>query len=141
MVKRFFLFFLTLVECLYKIIAKLLAARLKNVLGGLISHYQSAFVYVRQLLDGVLIVNVIVDDCVNRDFLRFMMAKMNFGSIWMDWMEACKFKSHLSILINGNPKMSFKVGRGLRHGDPLSPFLFVVIAGGLTCLIKNASDI
>lgn len=66
-----------LVGCLYKIITKLLAVRLKRVLGGLISHCQSMFVLGRQLLDGVLIANEIVDlDTINKK--RSVMFKVDF---------------------------------------------------------------
>lgn len=53
-------------------------------------------------------------------------------------MEACIFKSFMSILINDNPAKDFKVGRWLRQGGPLSHFLFVLVVEGLTGLISKA---
>ena len=78
-------------------------------------------------------------DCVNWNFLRAMMIKMEFGRIWMRWIDACIFKCHLSILVKDSPTKDFKVGRGLRQGDPLSPFLFVIVAEGLLEMIKKGS--
>lgn len=57
-----------------------------------------------------------------------MMERTRFDSIWMGWMQACIFNSHLSILVNGSPDQDFKVERGLRKGYLLSPFLFVILA-------------
>jgi hypothetical protein len=53
-----------------------------------------------------------------------MMVKMSFFDGWLKWMSACIFESSMSVLVNGSPSEDFKVGRGLRQGNPLSPFLF-----------------
>ncbi|PNX63709.1 ribonuclease H, partial [Trifolium pratense] len=59
----------------------------------------------------------------------------------MSWMRACIFESSMSILVNGSPTDDFKVGRGLRQGDPLSPFLFLIVAEGLAGMMNKAVDI
>ncbi|CAJ2631177.1 unnamed protein product [Trifolium pratense] len=150
-----------LVGSLYKIISKVLATRLKKVLGNLISKCQSAFLPNRQILDGVLVVNELIDlakrkkdkclllkvdferayDTVNWDYLSFMMKRMGFSQGWMKWMRACVFNSSMSVLVNGSPTEDFSVSKGLRQGDPLSPFLFLIAAEGLARLMQKAVDI
>ncbi|XP_058733006.1 uncharacterized mitochondrial protein AtMg01250-like [Vicia villosa] len=66
------------------------------------------------------------------------MRKMGFGEKWMKWMEGLVFSSSMSVIVNGSPTKEFIVERGLRQGDPISPFLFVIVAEGLKCLINRA---
>ncbi|GKG28591.1 RNA-directed DNA polymerase, eukaryota, reverse transcriptase zinc-binding domain protein, partial [Tanacetum coccineum] len=52
--------------------------------------------------------------------------------------SACLHSSRASILINGSPTSEFSIKRGLRQGDPLSPFLFIIVMEGLHCVMSNA---
>src|SRR4051812_7255914 len=112
-------------------------------------------------MDGVLLVNEILDwskknkrsclllkvecekayDSVSWQYLRGMMIRMGFGNRWMRWMEACIFNNNMSILVNGSATMEFKVHRGLRQGDLLSPFLFVLAMEGLTVLVRKSVEL
>ncbi|XP_058764508.1 uncharacterized protein LOC131637959 [Vicia villosa] len=150
-----------LVGSMYKVVTKLLAGRLKRILGTIVSPCQSAFVPGRQMLEGVVVANEVVDfarkegkDCllfkvdfekaydkVNWNFLRYMFRKMGFGAKWRGWMEKLVFKSHMLILVNGSPTEDFEVGKWLRQGDPLSPFLFVLVAEGLTGLVRKSIEV
>ncbi|PNY10310.1 ribonuclease H [Trifolium pratense] len=56
-------------------------------------------------------------------------------------MRACIFESSMSIFVNGSPTSDFKVGRGLRQSDPLSPSLFLIIAEGLAGLMRKVVEI
>ncbi|GKV46066.1 hypothetical protein SLEP1_g53078 [Rubroshorea leprosula] len=77
-------------------------------------------------------------DCVNWSFLEWMMDRMGFGTKWRRWIMECLSTSRISVLINGSPMEEFKVEKGLRQGDPLSPFLFLMIGEGLNGLVQKA---
>ncbi|GAU23839.1 hypothetical protein TSUD_380010 [Trifolium subterraneum] len=79
-------------------------------------------------------------DTVNWKFLEYMMVRMGFSELWRQWMQACIFQSTMSVIVNGSPTGDFKVGKGLRQGDPLSPFLFLIVAEGLTGLMNKAVE-
>jgi hypothetical protein len=65
---------------------------------------------------------------------------MGFAEGWRRWIRAYVFQSSMSVLVNGSPTKAFSVGKGLRQGDPLSPFLFLIVAEGLTGLMRKAVD-
>ncbi|XP_058774257.1 uncharacterized protein LOC131648523 [Vicia villosa] len=149
-----------LVGSIYRIISKILAARLKEVIGTLVSNNQTAFVSGRNMMDSVLLVNELIDwsrrkkrscillnvdiekayDSVSWKYLRDMMMRMGFGDMWMRWMDTCIFMSHMSVLVNGSATKEFKVHKGLRQGDPLSPFLFVLAMKGLKALVRKSIE-
>jgi hypothetical protein len=52
----------------------------------------------------------------------------------------CISSASASILVNGSPTNEFKFERGLRQGDPLSPFLFLLAAEGLNVMMKASVD-
>ncbi|GKV15257.1 hypothetical protein SLEP1_g26053 [Rubroshorea leprosula] len=147
-----------LIGAVYKILAKTLANHLKNVLAGVMGQQQMAFISGRQLMDGVMIANEIVDetkkkkkkafmlkidfekayDKVSWSFLDFMQQKMGFSTKWRKWIMQCLKSSMVSVLVNGSPTRQFMVSRGLWQGDPLSPFLFLIIIEGINGLASKA---
>src|SRR4051812_1969760 len=56
-------------------------------------------------------------------------------------MEACIFRSFMSVIVNGSVKEDFTVERGIRQGDQLSPLLFVLVMEGLTSLVDRAVEV
>ena len=151
---------ISLVGSLYKWLAKVLANRLKKVVGKVVSKAQGAFVEGRQILDAVLIANEAIDstlknnesgilckldiekayDKVDWNFILTIMKKMGFGEIWIRWIRWCISTASFSVMINGTPTGFFQSSRGLRQGDPLSPYLFVIAMEVFSVFIKRAVE-
>ena len=142
---------------LYKILAKVLANRLKVVLDQLISESQNSFVEGRQILDSVLIANECVDsrmkskipgvickldiekayDNVNWEALLKLLKKIGFGEKWCSWIRTYIFTVQFSVLVNGTLADFFGSSRGLRQGDPLSPLSFLVMMEVFSRMVKR----
>ncbi|KAK2654816.1 hypothetical protein Ddye_014672 [Dipteronia dyeriana] len=74
----------------------------------------------------------------DHSFLDFMLKEMSFGYRWRKWAGCSISTPRLSILVNGSLTRQFGMERGLRQGDPLSPFLFNVVIEGLSAVFKKA---
>jgi hypothetical protein len=62
-----------------------------------------------------------------------------FNQHWINWIVNLVSTTSYSLLINGAPTKPFCPSRGIRQGDPLSPFLFILMMEGLSRSIKNAT--
>ncbi|KAH0709195.1 hypothetical protein KY284_010622 [Solanum tuberosum] len=151
---------ISLIGGVYKIITKLLTERMKKVMGVLVDEHQMAFLKGRQIMDASLLANELVDsrvkqnlpgvlckldiekayDHVNWSFLLKILRDMGFENKWINWIKVCISTVKFSLIINGNPEGFFQSQRGLRQGDPMSPFLFILAMEGLNSMIRKASE-
>ncbi|CAL1409387.1 unnamed protein product [Linum trigynum] len=152
---------ISLCQFVYKIISKIMATRLAEILPDIISDGQNAFIRERQIVDNILLGNELMHylktknrgkkgymalkvdmekayDRVEWPFLLAILEKMGFNSIWRGWIQECLRSTSFSVLMNGTPSGFFSPSRGLRQGDPLSPLLFVICTEGFAALLRQA---
>lgn len=145
----------------YKIISKVLIMRLKKCLGSVISDSQAAFVPGRNISDNVLVAHELLHslkskkecqsaylaiktdiskayDRVEWNFLEQVMLKLGFDQRWVKWIMECVRTVSYEVLINGSPYGHITPTRGLRQGDPLSPYLFLFCAEVLSQMLHSA---
>ncbi|GJS50779.1 RNA-directed DNA polymerase, eukaryota [Tanacetum coccineum] len=80
-------------------------------------------------------------DSVRWDFLDEVLSKFGFGDKWRKWIQCCLRSSRGSIIVNGSPTEEFQFGRCLKQGDPLSPFLFILIMESLHLSFQRVVDV
>lgn len=145
----------------YKIVAKVLANRLKKVRPHLISSSQSAFVPDRIIHDNILLAHEVMHflktssnklnkymavkldmskayDRVVWSFVEAVIRKVGFNQQWISWIMDCMKFVNYSVIINGEAKGHITPSRGLRQGDPISPFLLLLCAEALSGLLYKA---
>jgi exonuclease III len=132
----------------YKIISKILANRFKPLLHKIVSPMQSAFLKGRSIHDNTILAHEVFHSMKNKrgngglmalkldmekafdsmewNFLLKILELLGFQPTWIKWISQCITTSSFSILLDGAPFGKFFPTRGLRQGDPLSPFLFIL---------------
>jgi hypothetical protein len=147
-----------LLNVVYKIFTKTLMLRLDKIMGKIINRSQSGFLKDRNIMDGILALHEILHDTkirkrdglilkldfekaydkLNWDFLQDCLRQRGFGSKWCDWIKLVINSGTVSVKVNNSTGSYFKSGRGVRQGDPLSPFLFNIAVDTLAKMINLA---
>jgi hypothetical protein len=148
---------ISLCNLCYKLIAKIIANRIKPILSRTLSGEKLGFLKGRQILDAIgttqeclhnikmkklkaLVLKLDLKkayDCINWDFLRMILIQTGFGLLITNWIMSCVISASYAVLINGETTSFFQSGRGLRQGCPLSPLLFILVMEGLSLLLKK----
>jgi len=151
---------ISLCNCIYKIISKVLARRMKRILSNNISAEQFGFLEGRQIHEAIGVAQeglhslkskklkgaiLKIDlskayDKVSWLFLQMLLTHLGFSIDFIRWVMSCVTTVSFSVLINGAASPFFHAERGLRQGCPLSPLLFLLVAEGLSRAIIKAKN-
>jgi len=150
---------ISLCNCIYKVISKIIARRIKGILSSNISSEQFGFLKGRQIHEAIGVAQeglhsmktskikgavIKIDlskayDKVNWLFIRLLLTHLGFNINFIRWIMSCISTVSFAVLINGSASPFFHSERGLRQGCPLSPLLFLLVAEGLSRAIAAAS--
>lgn len=153
---------IALCNVLYKIASKVLANRLKLILSEIVAEEQSTFVPRRLITDNIITTFECLHfmkgnkakknrfcalkldmrksyDKIEWSYLRGIMSKLGFHQLWVDMVM--RLVSTVSFSILFKKSQDFLPSKGLRQGDPISQYLFLLAAEGLSSLIKDSHQL
>ncbi|KAK1613281.1 hypothetical protein QYE76_036954 [Lolium multiflorum] len=149
---------ISLQNCVMKAITKVLTSRLQTVIQTLVDADQTGFLSGRRISENIVYAADLLRCChvrkaptivfkidfrkafdsVNWESLLTILRARGFDERWCLWMEHILRSGLTAVLLNGIPGDWIKCRNGLRQGDPLSPYLFILVADVLQRLIHEA---
>ena len=150
---------ISLCNTIYKLVTKVLVNRIRPMLNNLVSPLQTAFVPGRKGMDNMIIVQELIHtmkqkkekqgymaikvdlekayDRLEWHFIRDMLNMYNFPPKMISLIMSCIFGSSISVLFNGGCLELFLPTQGIRQGDALFPYLFILCMELLGFLIED----
>ena len=145
----------------YKILTKVLATKMKKILPFIVHHNQTGFIEGRRIVDSIRTIQDIMNysmlknlegmmlfidfekafDSINWTFMLQALHKLNFGPVFIKWIKIIYTNISSCIINNGKTSQYFSVSRGVRQGDPLSSYLFIIVVEFLANKIRRNHDI
>jgi hypothetical protein len=152
---------ISLIHSFAKILTKILAKRLAEILPNLVSPNQSAFIKGRSIHDNFMMVRETAKaihrqkiprillkldigkafNSVSWPFLLEVLEHVGFGLLWRNLIAKLLCSSSTRVLVNGEPGDLICHQQGLRQGDPLSPMLFILVMDVLNSLFQKANEV
>nr|XP_016481281.1 PREDICTED: uncharacterized protein LOC107802323 [Nicotiana tabacum] len=121
---------ISLIGSVYKIVAKVLTARLKKI--GDKKSGEPGLLFTLDIEKAF--------EKLNWQYLISILWQMRFGEKWIEWIRYSFTTVKYSVLVNRSPVGFFSPKRGIRQGDPISPFLFILAMEGLSRMLKKAKQ-
>ena len=145
----------------YKIMTKSLANRFLKYLPKIIQEDQTGFVKGRNISENIRTISDILEylkdndlpgilisidfekafDSLDWNFMLMTLKKFNFGPSFIRWIKILYSNISSCIINNGHTSRFFPVHRGVRQGDPLSPYLFILVAEIMASKIRQNQEI
>lgn len=152
---------ISLLNVVYKAASSCIAERFKKVLPTLISLDQTGFLSNRYIGDNIRLLYDVMSYCERHDipgmlllvdfekafdsiswsFIQQTLSIFGFGPDISRWLSVFYQDIKSSVIVNGKTSSCFSIGRGCRQGDPLSPYIFILCAEILGCMIRNSNNI
>ena len=152
---------ITLQNLDYKILYKILALRLQKVIGKLIPHFQHAYVHGRKISDAILLMKAIIQkisknnegaaalfvdnekafDSVDHKFTERVMRAYKLPEKFITWVKMAFQSSQMQLKINGYLTDPFSMNGGGKQGDPLYPYIFIMVMAAMAAQIEMDDNI
>ena len=151
---------ISLLNTLYKVVAKVYANRMKPILHNWVLPSQTGFVPNRCILDNIFLAfesiewalenqqalsMILLDfekayDRVNWTFLQQAMERMGFDPTWIKQVMSLNLNASAAIIVNGEQSVTFKLQSSVRQGCPLAPYLFLLTVDVLGQMLQHADN-